>query len=904
MTDEVKSLEELQRQVAALRQENVGCSSEIERLQSVLQATEIRHKVLLHNLPEKLFWKDRQLIYVACNQNYADDFGITPEQIAGKTDYDFYSAELAEKYRADDRRIMDSGTAEEIEESYRIPDGRRFIVRTVKAPLKDQRGNSIGILGIFADVTARREAELALRERESQLREAQEIARLGFYVLDVAAGRWKSSRVLDQIFDIAADYPRTVEGWGDLVHPDERQAMSAYFSREVIGEKKPFDREYRIIRHGDQRVRWVHGRGRLQVNEDGQPLYMLGTIQDITERKEAQLALQQAHDGLEDKVLARTAELAQANECLSIFRMFADASGEGFAMTGLDGHLTYLNPSLCHLYGEDSPEDAVGKHVSTYYPEEYRRRREQEILPALMREGYWQGEQIVISRRGEATPTLQSNFLIRDSSGEPVRLAAVITDITERKRAEEQVLDANRKLVATLESIADGFVSFDRQWRYTYVNEAAARSLHASADELLGKVLWEAWPEAVRSKHFSEYHRAVRDNVSVHFEEFYPEPLNRWYECHAYPSAEGLSLYFRDVTERRQAEDAVRRNQEQYRGLVEACPDAVVMSDLDGRILFASGQTWRLLGLAESDALAGRSVFDYVIEDDRRRLAANISHLVDVGVRRNTEYRALRKNGTVFPAEASSTVICDAQGRPKAVMAVIRDISERKKAEESLERQRQSLWHMLQASDHERQTISYEIHDGLAQYLAAAGMQFQSHDALKDVSPHEASKAYQTAVELVRQAHVESRRLISEVRPPVIDEIGLETALSHLVHEQRRHGGPKIKFDSDVQFGRLPSILENALYRMAQEALTNACKHSRSEKVTLTLDQEGHEVRLEVRDWGIGFDPEAVESGHFGLEGIRQRARLLGGRLTIQSAAGSGTLVQVVVPIVERQSEG
>ena len=158
-------------------------------------------------------------------------------------------------------------------------------------------------------------------------------------------------------------------------------------------------------------------------------------------------------------------------------------------------------------------------------------------------------------------------------------------------------------------------------------------------------------------------------------------------------------------------------------------------------------------------------------------------------------------------------------------------------------------------------------------------------------------------MELVRQAHAESRRLISEVRPPVIDEIGLETAISHLVHEQRRHGGPKIEFDSDVQFGRLPSILENAIYRIAQEALTNACKHSKSKKVTVTMTQEGQDVRLEVQDWGIGFDPESVEKGHFGLEGIRQRVRLLGGRLTIESKPGSGTLVQVVVPIVERQDQ-
>ena len=232
-----------------------------------------------------------------------------------------------------------------------------------------------------------------------------------------------------------------------------------------------------------------------------------------------------------------------------------------------------------------------------------------------------------------------------------------------------------------------------------------------------------------------------------------------------------------------------------------------------------------------------------------------------------------------------------------------RDITERKQAQEALERERQSLWRMLQASDHERQIISYEIHDGLAQYLAAAGMQFQVFDGLRESNPEAAKKAYDAATQLVSQSHSEARRLISEVRPPVIDEIGLETAISHLVHEQRRRGGPKIEFHSSVQFGRLPSILENALYRIAQEALTNACKHSKSKKVTVTMTQEGQEVRLEVRDWGIGFDPEAVEKGHFGLEGIRQRVRLLGGRLNIESTPDSGTLVQVVVPILERQNE-
>ena len=164
-------------------------------------------------------------------------------------------------------------------------------------------------------------------------------------------------------------------------------------------------------------------------------------------------------------------------------------------------------------------------------------------------------------------------------------------------------------------------------------------------------------------------------------------------------------------------------------------------------------------------------------------------------------------------------------------------------------------------------------------------------------------KGLNAATQLVSQSHSEAHRLISEVRPPVIDEIGLETAISHLVHEQRRRGRPKIRFHSNVQFGRLPPILENVIYRIVQEALTNACKHSKSKEVTVAMTQEGEDVCLQVRDWGVGFDPESIEKGHFGLEGIRQRARLLGGRLTIESAPGSGTLVQVVVPILEKQSE-
>ena len=363
--------------------------------------------------------------------------------------------------------------------------------------------------------------------------------------------------------------------------------------------------------------------------------------------------------------------------------------------------------------------------------------------------------------------------------------------------------------------------------------------------------------------------------------------------------------FFRDITERKQGQEALRRSEERYELAVRGAGVGIWDWDIRTGKLYFSPRWKTLFGYDENDI--GDSVDDWagLLHPDERDWMLKFleDFLAGTLPTVTVEYRLRHKDGSYRWIVAHGLVVRDEQGKACRLVGSHGDITDRKRAEEALERERQSLWRMLQASDHERQIISYEIHDGLAQYLAAAGMQFQAYDSLRENSPDEAKKAYETAVELVRQAHAESRRLISEVRPPVIDETGLETAISHLVHEQRRRGGPKIECHSDVQFGKLPPILENAIYRIAQEALTNACKHSKSKKVTVTMTQEGQDVRLEVRDWGIGFDPDSVKEGHFGLEGIRQRVRLLGGRLTIESKPDSGTLVQVVVPILEKQAE-
>jgi len=478
----------------------------------------------------------------------------------------------------------------------------------------------------------------------------------------------------------------------------------------------------------------------------------------------------------------------------------------------------------------------------------------------------------------------------------------------------------------------------------------------------------------------------------------------------------------------RQTEGELRQSADRYQTLVDACPDAVLVTDPAGCVHFASRQMWTLLGWPESEELVGQSAFDFVIEEQRSQLSAYIADLLQHGTRKNTEFTARRRDGNSVATEISSIVIRNLAQAPTEIVTVVRDIrdrqvtqaalaqsydalkaiydgmvdglhilnlqtmrvvranaalcrmmgyseqelltlsqadvhpaedlpwiarnfaaniqrdicedsavplvrkdgtvfyadiigrkilyegtpclicffrdtTERRKAQEAMQQERSNLMRMLQASDHERRIISCEIHDGLAQYLGSAWMQFQVFRAQRKHSAREAWKAFKTALALVRQAHSEARRLISAVRPPVIDEMGVQTAIAYLVHEHQRRGGPKIRFRADVQFGRLLPVLENALYRIAQEALTNACRHSQSKRIQVTLTQVDEEVQLEIRDWGIGFDRQQVAEGHFGLISIEQRVRLLGGRLSIDSVPDSGTSIRVVVPIVKAQDE-
>jgi PAS domain S-box-containing protein len=182
-----------------------------------------------------------------------------------------------------------------------MPDGSEKHIKSYGHVLRDKTGAPLRLTGINYDITEQKISEKLLRDKEFWLRESQRVGRIGSYIMDIPDLVWSSSDVLDDLFGIDRDYKRTLDGWNEIVHPDDKQMMMDYVEHHVIRDKNFFEKEYRIINRKTGLEHWVYGRGELRFNKEGNPVMMIGTIQDITERKMAELLLQeteQAYSGL------------------------------------------------------------------------------------------------------------------------------------------------------------------------------------------------------------------------------------------------------------------------------------------------------------------------------------------------------------------------------------------------------------------------------------------------------------------------------------------------------------------------------------------------------------------------------------------------------------------------------
>jgi signal transduction histidine kinase len=214
----------------------------------------------------------------------------------------------------------------------------------------------------------------------------------------------------------------------------------------------------------------------------------------------------------------------------------------------------------------------------------------------------------------------------------------------------------------------------------------------------------------------------------------------------------------------------------------------------------------------------------------------------------------------------------------------------------------------LRAEERDRRLMALDIHDGLLQYVIGALYQLEQGPwtAEGEAKPANAKPSSFTGADLaqlnnartlLRKAIAEGRRLIGGLRPPILEDRGLHAALKDLVDERSSMSSTPIEFEGSTSGGRYSALTEGMMFRIAQEALANACKHSQSERIVTRLMEHGDWLRLEIQDWGIGFEPDSIRDTASGLSGIRERTRWMGGVCEISTAPGLGTVLTIDLPI-------
>jgi signal transduction histidine kinase len=207
--------------------------------------------------------------------------------------------------------------------------------------------------------------------------------------------------------------------------------------------------------------------------------------------------------------------------------------------------------------------------------------------------------------------------------------------------------------------------------------------------------------------------------------------------------------------------------------------------------------------------------------------------------------------------------------------------------------ERQLLVKSLEYHERDRQLVGFEIHDGIIQDMTAALMFLEASGAQATFAAADAQEQHERGLRILRSAVTEARRLIRGLIPVELDEAGIAVSLDHLVDRFRADQGMEIDYRADVRVRRLVPAVEMMVLRIVQEALNNVWKHSQTNRAQVRLLQIGDELEIYVRDWGVGFNPELASKSRYGLTGIRERARLLGGVATIDGGPGSGTRVSV-----------
>ncbi|MEH2381526.1 MAG: PAS domain S-box protein [Nostoc sp.] len=290
-------------------------------------------------------------------------------------------------------------------------------------------------------------------------------------------------------------------------------------------------------------------------------------------------------------------------------------------------------------------------------------------------------EKEYIRKDGDRIPVLLGSVLVGDTQETVI---GFVVDLSERKQAKAALQQANERNTRTLENMSDAFVTLDRDWRIIYQNAEAERINGKPRTEAIGKSHWEEWPASVGTNVERQYRRAIAEQIPVHFEHHYyfPAKYDLWLEIHAYPCEDGLDIFYRDISERKQAEKTIQASEERLRSFVKANVVGILFGDVNGAIAEANDEFLRIVGYTQEDIQAGRLSWSQITPPEYQYLdELAIAEAKAKGTCTPYEKECIRQDGSCVPVVVGYSLL--GESRQNSVVFIL-DISDLKQAKKAL----------------------------------------------------------------------------------------------------------------------------------------------------------------------------------------------------------------------------
>jgi PAS domain S-box-containing protein len=660
----------------------------------------------------------------------------------------------------------------------------------------------------------------------------------------------------------------------DIMVSEDREMLLEHSDTVLRGGSVPASRTVRIQRP-DGKHRFVEIA--LSLIQYRNRTAVLAVSRDITEHKQA-----------EERLRQQTAEMQLILDSVPALIFCKDANDR----------FTLVNKAAADQL-KLSKEEVIGKTIDDILPEqaEATKRNDREVIETgkskiNVVESYTTPDGLRWAQTGKVP--------YRDSSGKVIGLIGVSVDITERKKSEEELKRREKELGMITENMP-GLVSYvDADGCYRFVNSQYEQWFGLSREEIIGK----HYSEIIGNDTYKKIQRYVEEALSgkhVQYEETIPYKSwgTRWINARYVPdidengSVKGFFALITDFTERKKVEEALRVSEESYRELANSITNVFFAMDKDLRYVYWNKASEELTGILEKDAI-GKSLYEIFPDTPETRRAEKIYRAVlkkQKPMSFVNEYTLAGKRFffdiTAYPSE-------------KGLSVFVKDIADQKKAEEELEKSQEQLRnlaaHLQSVREEERSSIAREIHDELGASLTGLKMDLSW---LAEKIPKEESllEKIQTMINLTVANINTVRRISAELRPGLLDVLGLAAALEWQAEEFRNRTGVKCKIKIDPEETPLDKNLSTDLFRIFQELLTNVARHAQATRVTGSFKKKKNYLELTVRDNGKGITGEQIsDPTSFGLIGIRERIHPWRGKLAIKGLANKGTTVTVRVP--------